>query len=212
MSDTKPVPLETHEQQVSYGFGLQFGQQLVQNNFDGLDINAVFTAMHHVVNGSGSTISESQLNTAYEAIKAKKEDKAQADLEQAKALGLSYLTENAKKTGVTTTESGVQFEILTEGTGEKPGPKSAVRTHYHGTFLDGKVFDSSIDRGEPAEFGVNEVIPGWTEILQMMPVGSKWRITIPYQQAYGANGSPPVIPPCSTLLFELELIAIIEED
>ena len=116
--------------------------------------------------------------------------------------------ENAKKDSVITTESGLQYEIITEGTGPKPSQSDMVVTHYHGTLTDGTVFDSSVDRGEPAQFPVNGVIQGWIEALQLMPVGSKWRLTIPSHLAYGDQGSAPVIEPGATLVFDIDLIEI----
>ena len=212
MSDSTKVTLETAEQKVSYGFGLQFGQQLIKNNFEGLDINAVFTAMHHMINANGSALTEAELNTAYEQVEANEKAKAKALAEKTEADGKQYLIDNAKKEGVQTTESGIQYEILQTGIGTVPDAKATVRTHYHGTFVDGTVFDSSVDRNEAAEFGVREVIAGWTEILQMMPVGSKWHIVVPSHLAYGPNGADPVIPPNATLCFDIELLAILADD
>lgn len=212
MSDSHKATLDTPEQKVSYGFGLQFGQQLIKNNFEGLDIHAVFTAMHHMVNANGSAISEVELNAAYEQVEANEKAKAKAVAEQSTADGQQYLLDNAKKDGVQTTASGIQYHILQAGIGSVPQASNTVRTHYHGTFVDGTVFDSSVDRGEPAEFGVREVIPGWTEILQMMPVGSKWQIVVPSHLAYGPNGAAPVVPPNATLCFDIELLAILADD
>jgi FKBP-type peptidyl-prolyl cis-trans isomerase FklB len=115
---------------------------------------------------------------------------------------------NAARDEVSTTESGLQYEVLETGSGDKPGPQSTVVTHYHGTLLDGTVFDSSVERGEPAEFGVHQVIPGWTEALQMMSVGDKWRIACPPKLAYGEQGAGDSIPPNTALVFEIHLIAI----
>jgi FKBP-type peptidyl-prolyl cis-trans isomerase FklB len=115
---------------------------------------------------------------------------------------------NAARDEVTTTDSGLQYEVLETGDGEKPGLQSTVVTHYHGTLLDGTVFDSSVERGDPSEFGVNQVIPGWTEALQMMSVGDKWRIACPPKLAYGEQGAGDSIPPDTALVFEIHLIAI----
>jgi len=127
---------------------------------------------------------------------------------QNKAAGAAFLAENAKKTGVTALPSGLQYEVMKAGTGAKPGPTDKVTTHYHGTLLDGTVFDSSVDRGQPASFPVNGVIKGWVEALQLMPVGSKWKLFIPSDLAYGDYGSPPKIQPGATLIFEVELISV----
>jgi FKBP-type peptidyl-prolyl cis-trans isomerase len=126
------------------------------------------------------------------------------------AEGEAFLEENAKRDEVTVTNSGLQYEILTEGNGEIPTAENVVKTHYHGTLLDGTVFDSSVDRGKPAEFPVNGVIKGWVEALQIMPVGSKWKLYIPYDLAYGERGAGGVIGPYETLIFEIELIEIVK--
>ena len=115
---------------------------------------------------------------------------------------------NAQREEVTVTDSGLQYEVLESGSGGKPGPQSTVVTHYHGTLVDGTVFDSSVERGQPAEFGVNQVIPGWTEALQLMSVGDKWRIACPPQLAYGDQGAGDAIPPDTALVFEIHLIEI----
>ena len=120
----------------------------------------------------------------------------------------TYLAENAKKEGVTTTESGLQYEVINSGKGAKPAPSDQVTVHYHGTLLDGTVFDSSVDRGEPASFGVTQVIKGWTEALQLMSIGDKWKLTIPSDLAYGDQGAGGMIGPGATLVFEVELLGI----
>ena len=124
------------------------------------------------------------------------------------AQGNAFLAENAKRAGVFTTDSGLQYEILQEGSGVKPKSTDKVLTHYHGTLLNGDVFDSSVRRGQPIEFGVNQVISGWTEALQLMPCGSKWRLFIPYHLAYGERGAGGAIGPYETLVFEVELLAV----
>jgi len=123
--------------------------------------------------------------------------------------GEKFLAENKAREGVTETPSGLQYEVITMGTGEKPAAEQTVKVHYTGTLLDGTKFDSSVDRGEPAEFGVNQVIPGWQEAIQLMPVGSKFKFYIPYELAYGEAGTGP-IPPYSTLIFEVELLEIVK--
>ena len=123
--------------------------------------------------------------------------------------GDAYLKENGAKEGVITLENGMQYEILTEGTGVKPTDTDRVSVHYHGTLIDGTVFDSSVDKGSPVEFGITEVIQGWIQVLQLMPVGSKWKVSIPFNLAYGAKGGGP-IPPYAALIFEMELIDIVK--
>ena len=122
--------------------------------------------------------------------------------------GTEFLKENSKKEGVIVTDSGLQYEIITKGTGALPKATDKVKTHYHGTLTNGTVFDSSVDRGEPISFPVNGVIKGWQEALQLMPVGSKWRLVVPYELAYGERGAGASIAPFSTLIFEVELIGI----
>jgi len=201
--------LDTDEQKVSYGFGLQFGQQLVQNQFEGLDIDAVILGIQDVFLRKGSSIEQDTLNTAYDTVGQKRKEAAEQQAKQMAELGLRFLEGNAKRDGVETTASGLQYEILEMGNGPLPNEKSTVKTHYHGTFIDGQVFDSSVERNQPAEFGVTQVIKGWTEALQLMPVGSKWRLVIPSELAYGSAGSPPTIPPNSVLVFELHLMDIL---
>ena len=140
------------------------------------------------------------LNTFMEA-------KAAAQREAASKEGREFLEKNKEKDGVTTTASGLQYEVITMGDGEKPSATDRVKTHYHGTLIDGTVFDSSVERGEPISFGLNQVIKGWTEGLQLMPIGSKFRFFIPYNLAYGERGQGS-IPPFATLIFEVELIDI----
>ena len=203
MSDLK---LDSNEEKVSYGFGLQFGQQLLRNNFDGLSVDAVAAGIADILNEAAIRVTEEDLNAAYgvvqEAIQAKEIEKSKKMVE----LSQSFLAENAKRDGVIVLESGLQYEILETGEGEKPSKDSTVKSHYHGTFIDGQVFDSSVQRGEPATFGVTQVIAGWTEALQLMPVGSKWRLFIPANLAYGDAGSPPAIPGGAALVFEIHLI------
>jgi FKBP-type peptidyl-prolyl cis-trans isomerase FklB len=127
---------------------------------------------------------------------------------QAGEAGLEYLTKNGAKEGVITTESGLQYEVMTEGSGAKPNADDQVTVHYHGMLTDGTVFDSSVDRGEPAQFGVTQVIPGWIEALQLMSIGDKWKLTIPSALAYGDKGAGGLIGPGETLVFEVELIGI----
>lgn len=136
------------------------------------------------------------------------QDKLNALFGDRAAAGDKFLAENAQREEVTVLPSGLQYEILTAGAGEKPGPRSMVTVHYEGRLADGKVFDSSYQRGNPATFGVHQVIPGWTEALQLMPAGSKWRVYIPQQLGYGARGAGGAIPPYAALVFDVELLGI----
>ena len=205
----KTISLETDEQKSSYGFGLQFGQQLLRNKFDGLDLDYVADGIKDMVEQHKLKINEADLNAAFAAVQKKLLDKKEQQAKQIAELGRVFLAENAKRDGVQVTKSGLQYEVLEEGTGNKPASNAIIKTHYHGTFIDGTVFDSSINRGEPATFVITEVIKGWTEALQMMPEGSKWRIVVPSELAYGTDGAPPTIPGSSTLVFEIHLLQII---
>ncbi len=185
------------------------GDQLKSNPFDGLEINAVAEGLMDAFAGKESAVSDNDMREAFmkisEEMQAKEAEKAQA----LAAEGEVFLAENAKREEVTVTDSGLQFEVLTTGEGDKPSSSSTVRTHYHGTLVNGQVFDSSYERGQPAEFPVSGVIKGWTEALQMMPVGSKWRLYVPHQLAYGEQGAGGAIAPYSTLIFDVELLDIV---
>lgn len=197
------------EQKASYGVGRQMGDQLANTPFPGFDKDAALAGFTDGLAGADLKVAAEQINEAFrliqEGMKAAEAEKAA----QFAGEGEAYLAENAKREGVSVTESGLQYEIITEGTGTKPTRNDTVRTHYHGTLIDGTVFDSSVQRGQPAEFPVGGVIAGWTEALQMMPVGSKWRLHIPYQLAYGERGAGGAIGPYSALVFEVELLDIL---
>jgi FKBP-type peptidyl-prolyl cis-trans isomerase FklB len=202
------VELTTDEQKVSYGFGLQFGDQLRRNSFDGMDLDAVLAGVQHWYNHQQAALSDEQINPSYQVIQNRQQAKAAELAAKREELASQFMAANAARDEVSTTASGLQYEVLETGSGDKPGPQSTVVTHYHGTLLDGTVFDSSVERGEPAEFGVHQVIPGWTEALQMMSVGDKWRIACPPKLAYGEQGAGDSIPPNTALVFEIHLIAI----
>ena len=202
------VELTTDEQKVSYGFGLQFGDQLRRNSFDGMDLDAVLAGVQHWYNHQQAALSDEQINPSYQVIQNRQQAKAAELATKREELASQFMAANAARDEVSTTESGLQYEVLETGSGDKPGPQSTVVTHYHGTLLDGTVFDSSVERGEPAEFGVHQVIPAWTEALQLMSVGDKWRIACPPKLAYGEQGAGDSIPPNTDLVFEIHLIAI----
>jgi len=153
-------------------------------------------------------MTDADLNPSYQVIQQKQQTKA-AELGAKRAqLAEQFMITNAEREEVTTTASGLQYEVLEAGSGPSPAGQSTVVTHYHGTLVDGTVFDSSVERGQPAEFGVNQVIPGWTEALQLMSVGDKWRIACPPHLAYGEQGAGDSIPPNTALVFEIHLIEI----
>ena len=206
MSENK---FESIEQRVSYGVGRQLGDQLRNNPFKDFDVTAVQAGLADALANTESQVTDEALNEAFSIVSKKMQEQEMAAGKELSAEGEAFLAENAKREEVTVTESGLQYEVLSTGEGEKPTAQSTVRTHYHGTFISGDVFDSSYDRGQPAEFPVGGVIAGWTEALQMMTEGSKWRLFVPYNLAYGERGSQGAIPPYSTLVFEVELLAIV---
>lgn len=199
----------TIEQRVSYGVGRQLGEQLRNNPFKEFDVTAVQAGIADALADAASQVSQDDLQAAFGIVSAKLQAQEAALAEEASAEGEAYLVANAERAEVTVTDSGLQYEVLVAGDGEKPTPASTVSCHYHGTFTDGKIFDSSVDRGQPAEFPVGGVIAGWTEALQLMAVGSKWRLHVPYNLAYGEQGSQGAIPPYATLIFDVELLAIV---
>jgi len=209
MTDKSSKKPETFEQKVSYGFGWQFGRQLQKNKFEGMDVEAAVLALRQCYNGEPSLLSENELNEAYDVVKESRKKFEQERAEKYQFLCATFLDDNAKRDGVVTTDSGLQYEILEVGEGDQPNAEQTVKVHYHGSFIDGQVFDSSITRNEPAEFALNQVIPAWTEALQLMAEGSKWRIVVPYHLAYGEAGSPPSIPPKAILIFEIHLMDIV---
>ncbi|WP_100658146.1 FKBP-type peptidyl-prolyl cis-trans isomerase [Alteromonas flava] len=199
----------TIEGQGSYGIGYQMGQQLASNPFEGMDVDAVVEGVRDAFTGAAPQVSDADLRTAFntihERMQAAKAEQHKAVIEE----GVAFLAENAKRAEVEVTASGLQYEVITAGDGATPDADSTVRTHYHGTLIDGSVFDSSYDRGQPAEFPVNGVIKGWTEALQMMQVGAKWRLYVPHNLAYGEQGAGGAIAPYSTLVFDVELLDIL---
>ena len=210
MATENQLSLGSDEQKVSYGLGRQFGEHLSRTHITGIDLEAVIAGMEQAYLGEPSVIPADSLEAAYQAIESKLKMAARELAGRAAKEGVVFLEKNARRNNVQCTESGLQYEILEKGDGDKPQAGSQVRTHYEGRLIDGTVFDSSFHRGEPAVFGVNQVISGWTEALQMMPVGSKWRIAVPSDIGYGEAGSPPVIPGDSALVFEISLIDIVE--
>ena len=176
--------------------------------FPAFNVDAVIEGVKDSLSGK-LQLSQQDLMDAFKELNEKLAKEQAALAEVAKKKGAEYLAENAKKESVVVTPSGLQYEVLSEGNGAVPNENNVVKVHYHGTLIDGTVFDSSVLRGEPAQFGVNQVIKGWVEGLQLMKVGSKYRLTIPYELAYGENGAGS-IPPCSVLVFEVELLDIVK--
>lgn len=198
---------ETVEQKASYGIGRQIGDQLSQQSFEGLDVSAVQQGLADALGGMEFAVSREDINGAFQVITQRMQEQQSAQFAKAKEDEAAFFAANGERAEVEQTASGLQYEVLTQGEGAKPAATDTVRVHYHGTFTDGSVFDSSVLRGEPAQFPVNGVIKGWVEALQLMPVGSKWKLYVPHHLAYGEQGAGS-IPPCSTLVFEVELLDI----
>lgn len=198
----------TDETRVSYGIGRQLGDQLRDNPPPGVCLDSILAGIVDAFNGAESRVEATALSASFQVIRERMQAEAQAKAEAAAGEGRAFLEENAKRDGITVLASGLQYEVLTAGEGAKPTRESSVRTHYHGTLIDGTVFDSSYERGQPAEFPVGGVIAGWTEALQLMGVGSKWRLYVPSELAYGAQGVGS-IPPHSVLVFDVELLDIL---
>ncbi|MGF1760257.1 FKBP-type peptidyl-prolyl cis-trans isomerase [Photobacterium sagamiensis] len=209
MTEIKPVSLETDEQKVSYGMGWQFGRHLLTHNFDGLNMEATFAGILDSFNDKAAPITDQEVETAFKTIAARVEVARQKEAAELAGRGHAFMAENALKPGVITTQSGLQYKVVEMGGGRKAGLVENVIVHYHGMLITGDVFDSSIERGKPAEFPIQSVIPGWTEVLQMMPEGSKWRVYIPAELAYGEMGKPPQIPGNAALIFDIELIEVV---
>ncbi len=210
---TKNISMDNQNDKLSYSLGVNIANSLKQQGLDSIvNPSALHAAIADVVGGKDLQISEDEAKkTLEDFFKAKQEEQqAQAAAQgvENEAKGKQFLADNASKEGVVTLPSGLQYKIIKEGNGAKPGPTDKVKTHYHGTTVDGEVFDSSVERGEPISFPVNGVIKGWTEALQLMPVGSKWKLFIPSELAYGARGAGPKIGPNSTLIFDVELLDI----
>lgn len=189
---------------VSYSLGVSIGNNFKSNGLDSVDIDLLAQGMKDVMAGK-STLSPEQADASIQGYMMEKEKrKGEDNLKK----GEAFLAENKKKEGVKTTASGLQYMVIKEGTGAKPTLNDKVTTHYHGTLMDGTVFDSSVDRGQPASFPVSGVIPGWTEALQMMSVGSKYKLFVPANLAYGERGAGGKIGPNSVLIFDVELLSI----
>ena len=199
----------TDAEKASYGIGLQMGEQLKSNPFEGLNLNSVFEGMKDAYAGSAFQVEIPEIQAAFEKINEEIQARREEESKVLSAEGIAFLEENAKRPEITVTESGLQYEVLATGEGEKPTAESTVLVDYHGTLINGTVFDSSYERGQPAEFPVGGVIKGWTEALQMMPVGTKWRIYVPHELAYGERGAGAAIAPFSTLVFDVELHEIL---
>jgi FKBP-type peptidyl-prolyl cis-trans isomerase len=204
------VQLKTLADSAAYSIGIDIGNNIKKNlptapGGKDLDQKIILAAFTSALNGDSSQISSLKVQGITQSYFMKAQ---QVESGKTSEAGKNFLAENGKRAGVKTTASGLQYEIIKEGTGPKPLSTDTVVVHYHGTTIEGKVFDSSVERKEPAKFPVTQVIPGWTEALQLMPVGSKWKLVIPSELAYGERGAGADIKPNSVLVFEVELLEI----
>jgi FKBP-type peptidyl-prolyl cis-trans isomerase FklB len=204
---TPVVALKTTEDSLSYAIGVSVAHFYKQQNINEINTALVTRAINDMMKNGNLLLNEQQANTCMVSYMEKaKAAKAAGN----KKIGEDFLAANKSKPGVVTLPSGLQYIVLKEGTGPKPTATDKVKCHYHGTLIDGRVFDSSVDRGQPVELNVNGVIPGWTEALQLMSVGSKWKLFVPSNLAYGDQQPGPMIAPGSTLIFDVELLDIVK--
>lgn len=207
--------LASTQDSVSYSIGIFMAQNLKQQGISDLNNALLMRGLQDALSGQPTQLTQAQCSQVMNGFMQKQMAVRNAEGTKASAenkkIGTAFLTENKAKAGVVTTASGLQYSIEKEGTGAKPAATDRVKVHYTGKLLDGKVFDSSVERGQPAEFGVTEVIKGWTEALQLMPVGSKWKLYIPSDLAYGDRGAGADIKPGSTLVFDVELLDIVKQ-
>ncbi|SFL17043.1 FKBP-type peptidyl-prolyl cis-trans isomerase [Proteiniphilum acetatigenes] len=190
---------------LSYALGMSMASNLMNSGLKLIDVESFVKAFTEIMNNTTPSMSPQEANQVIQSYFSKIQDEM---LENNLKEGEAFLEENSKKEGVVTLSSGLQYEVLKEGDGAKPKATDKVKCHYHGTLLNGQVFDSSVQRGQPAVFGVNQVIKGWVEALQLMSVGSKWRLYIPSDLAYGTQGAGNSIEPNSALIFDVELLGI----
>ena len=199
--------VESDLEKLSYSMGIFFGQSVSRQGME-LDNDAFLQAVKDVLNNSELKLSKEEMQQILTEFQQKEQQELAAAATSNKEAGEKFLAENKKKEGVVTLESGLQYKVIKAGKGEKPESNSQVVVHYHGTLIDGTEFDSSYSRGEPVTLGVGQVIRGWQEALQLMPVGSKWQVAVPSNLAYGERGAGGTIRPNSTLLFDIELLEI----
>lgn len=198
---------------LSYALGIGIGSQLAGMGAKGLDIDDFAQAVKDVISGTPLKVNNAEAQSLVQAFFQEQEEKQRAAAAEAgkvaKAAGESFLADNAKKEGVVVLPSGLQYQVLKEGNGKKPSSTDQVKCHYEGTLIDGTIFDSSYQRNEPATFGLNQVIAGWTEGVQLMSEGAKYRFFIPYNLAYGERGAGAQIPPFAALVFDVELLKVL---
>lgn len=191
---------------ISYALGMSFATNLINSGVKTINVEKLTEGLTAILENTKTEMTPEEAQTTLNTYFGKLQSE---QFEQIKSAGETFLKENGKKENTVTTDSGLQYQILQQGDGKIPQATDTVKVHYHGTLIDGKVFDSSVQRGEPATFGVTQVIQGWVEALQLMPVGSKWKLFIPYNLAYGERGAGQSIQPYATLIFEVELLEIL---
>ncbi|MDF7811384.1 FKBP-type peptidyl-prolyl cis-trans isomerase [Hymenobacter sp. YC55] len=206
--------LSSLKDQISYIIGRDLARNFAQQGLS-LDVDVLAASMKEGLNGEPSRLTQEQMQSAMQQLQQQMggvedddDNQTSSSMANNKEEGQAFLSENKNRAGVTTLPSGLQYEVINEGTGKKPTLNSSVTTHYHGTLINGNVFDSSYQRGQPATFPVNGVIAGWTEALQLMPEGSKWRLYIPSELAYGRRGAGRDIGPDTALIFDVELLKV----
>ena len=199
---------KTKQEKLGYAIGMNIGTNMKQQKMD-IDADQLAAGLTAVLKGEKTVLTEAEMGQVLAAFQQEMQLKKMADIATAAAKSEEYLIDNGKQDGVVILPSGLQYNVLQAGTGAKPAADSKVEVHYRGSLIDGTEFDSSYKRGEPASFPVNGVIAGWTEALQLMQEGAKWHLVIPANLAYGERGAPPMIPPNSTLIFDVELLKIL---
>ena len=213
--EPEPMTLDTPEKRLSYGVALRMGERMVADGMT-MDVDAYALGMKDAFEGAEPRLTEEEITAEMMAFQERMQAEREAEQELLSAgnaeAGAAFLAENAQREGVVVTDSGLQYEVIEAGTGASPGTDDQVEVHYRGTLIDGTVFDSSYDRGETVTFGVTQVIAGWTEALQLMQEGAKYKLYIPSDLAYGAGGAGQLIGPNSTLVFEVELIDVVEPE
>ena len=203
--ETMDIILETEIDNFSYGLGVNIAKNIQSQGIDEINADAFTAAINDVFGNADLKLSDHDANQIVQEFLSKAQTKK---FESVKLEGEAFLAENAKRQEVTVTESGLQYEVIEMGQGNKPSAENTVKVHYHGTLINGNVFDSSVERGQPISFPLNGVIPGWTEGVQLMPVGSKFKFFIPFNLAYGERGAGADIAPFAALIFEVELLGI----
>lgn len=208
------VVLDSPEQKISYGIAYGFGQRMKVEEIS-IDVDAFNAGMRDAISGAESLMTEQQIAQEMEAFQAAQNEKMQSKMQQLSAVNLeaasAFFAENGQKDGIVSLESGLQYKVVEAGEGARPGAQDTVEVHYRGSLLDGTEFDSSYSRGQSASFRVGQMIPGFSEVLQLMPVGSKWQVYIPSDLGYGAGGTGGPIGPNAALIFDIDLISIARE-